>query len=257
MKKLLKYLYLLSLICILIFSSSSVQQFGSFESGIYGEGSRQLPYRLLRPKQLEKGVDYPIVLFLHGAGERGTDNEKPLYHIAPLALNPTNRAKFPAYFLVPQCPKDKRWVEVDWSLSEHEQPKQPSWPLQMAFDLLDSLSETLQVDRSRIYLTGLSMGGFGTWDLIARDPDYFACAVPVCGGGDVATAQRIKDIPIWAFHGAKDRTVIPERSRDMINALIEAGGNPKYTEYINVYHTSWKPAYSDTALIHWIFDQKK
>lgn len=114
-----------------------------------------------------------------------------------------------------------------------------------------------QIDPDRLYITGLSMGGFGTWDAIQRKPDLFAAAVPICGGGDVSKASHITKIPIWVFHGAEDNLVNPKWSRDMVEAIKRAGGNPKYTEYPGVGHHSWVPAYSDPELFEWLFSQKK
>ena len=158
---------------------------------------------------------------------------------------------------MPQCPLDTRWVDTDWTLDAHEIPKEPSQTLQLAHDLLLQTLDKFQIDSSRIYVTGLSMGGFAVWDIIARYPDLFAAAIPICGGGDVNTVETIKNIPIWAFHGKQDRVVKPQRSRNMIMSLRQSGAKPKYTEYPNVAHGSWKPAYEEPNLLEWLFAQKK
>jgi predicted peptidase len=123
------------------------------------------------------------------------------------------------------------------------------------FELLDSFIDSHPVDRQRIYLTGLSMGGFGTWDAIARRPDFFAAAIPICGGGDLKTASRIKDLPIWCFHGGADPVVAVELSRTMVDAIKAAGGHPKYTEYEGVAHDSWTQTYKNNELFQWLFQQ--
>ena len=115
----------------------------------------------------------------------------------------------------------------------------------------------LPVDPQRVYLTGMSMGGYGTWDLVARRPDLFAAAVVVCGGADESTAVKIKHIPVWVFHGAKDTAVKPARSRRMVAALEKAGGKPRYTEYAEVGHHSWENAYGDAELFQWLFAQRR
>jgi predicted peptidase len=219
-------------------------------------GKDTLPYRLQAPIAIAQGQKYPLVIALHGSGERGNDNERTLTWFAPLASD-TLRVQYPAFVLVPQCPKGKRWVEVDWALPAHTMPAEPSVPMRILLALLEELPENLPIDRSRIYLTGLSMGGFGTFDLLARKPDVFACGVPVCGGADTATADRIKHIPLWIFHGGLDKVVIPARSRDMVNALRLAGALPQYTEYPDVEHGSWKPTYANPDLWRWIFAQRK
>ncbi len=153
-----------------------------------GVGGRTLPYRMLKPEKIEPGKSYPLVLFLHGAGERGTDNSKQLVHGVGAFAKSENRQKYPCFVVAPQCPLERRWVEVDWNLPSHVMPEKPSVPLQLALELVDKLAAELPVDTGRLYITGLSMGGFGTWDAISRWPDHFAAALPICGGGD--TSQR-------------------------------------------------------------------
>ena len=123
--------------------------------------------------------------------------------------------------------------------------------------LLEETMKEFPIDPQRVYVTGLSMGGFGTWDIIQRYPDLFAAALPICGGGDTAQAERLKNMPIWAFHGSIDKVVIPERSRNMIAAIKKAGGQPIYTEYPGVGHVSWTQTYSNHAVMDWLFAQEK
>src|SRR5207244_7702516 len=120
-----------------------------------------------------------------------------------------------------------------------------------------ALQKEFSIDPKRLYITGLSMGGYGTWDLISRHPELFAAAAPICGGGDEDQAEKIAKLPIWIFHGAKDQAVPVERSRNMVTALKKAGGEPKYTEYPDVGHDSWVRAYKDPELFAWLFAQKK
>ncbi|MEO1653104.1 MAG: prolyl oligopeptidase family serine peptidase [Bacteroidota bacterium] len=122
---------------------------------------------------------------------------------------------------------------------------------------MKELHEKYRFDEKRLYVTGLSMGGFATWDIIARHPELFAAAAPICGGADLKTAEKVKNIPLWVFHGALDTVVLPSRSRGMVAAIQKAGGKPKYTEYPNVYHGSWKPAYQDPDFLKWMFSQSK
>ncbi len=221
-----------------------------------GADGKALPYRLLKPDGAP-AKSYPLVVFLHGAGERGTDNEKQLVHGVPEFAKDENRKKYPCFLVAPQCPDGLKWVDVDWSADSHAQPKEPSEPARLVLELIESLRKEYPIDPKRIYLTGLSMGGFGAWDLIARRPELFAAAVPVCGGGDEAQAPRIAKLPIWAFHGAKDGVVKPRRSRNMVEALRKAGGLPGSTEYPHVGHDSWGPAYRDAEMMKWLFDQKR
>ncbi|WP_051295831.1 dienelactone hydrolase family protein [Eisenibacter elegans] len=215
-----------------------------------------LPYRIYSPSHQDEAVKYPLIVFLHGAGERGHDNNAQLTHAAAWLTLTQLQAK-PCFVLVPQCPPNARWVETDWGAEHHTQPIAPSIPLGCTMELLDSLLTALPIDTNRLYLVGLSMGGFGTWDWIARQPHRFAAAVPICGGADEQTAARLTHLPIWAFHGALDNVVKVARSRRMIAAIRQYGGQPIYTEYPEVKHGSWIPALQDPKLLHWLFAQQK
>lgn len=222
-----------------------------------GVDGKKLNYRLLRPKGYDAKKSYPLVLFFHGAGERGSDNKIQLVHGMNEFAADEIMEKYPAFVIAPQCPEGQQWVDVPWSADSHTMPKDPAEPLRLSLDLVAALQKEFSIDKSRIYVTGLSMGGFGAWDAIQRKPELFAAAVSVCGGGDAAFAEKIKDIPVWAFHGAEDGAVKPKRSRDMIAALKKAGGSPKYTEYEKVGHNSWEKAYGDSKMYEWLFEQKK
>jgi len=221
------------------------------------KGGDGLPYRLLKPDDYDPNQSYPLVLFLHGAGERGVDNNRQLVHGVPAFAAAANRKQYPCFLIAPQCPAEARWVEVDWGAASHTQPKEPSVPMRLTLELIDTLVKEFSIDKKRIYVTGLSMGGYGTWDIISRRPELFAAAAPICGGGDEMQAPQIARLPIWVFHGGKDGVVKPARSRNMIEAIKKAGGTPKYTEYPEVGHGSWGPAYQDPALFRWLFSQKR
>lgn len=215
-----------------------------------------LPYRLMRPENPKgDGKKYPLVIFLHGAGERGNDNEVQLVHGVKEFAKPEARQKYPCYLVAPQCPTGKQWVQVPWNAEKHDMPPVPSQPALLLTGLLDQLLETLPIDPDRVYITGLSMGGYGTWDLLSRQPERFAAAVPVCGGGDEKKAAKMKDVPIWAFHGAKDNAVPVSRSRNMVEAVNKAGGAVRYTEYPDVAHDSWNACYADPDMMAWMFRQ--
>jgi predicted peptidase len=250
------FIFLSTLFLIFGFSKTLNAQSELFEKHIFKTDTLEMPYRLLKPQNYDSSKKYPLILFLHGAGERGTENEIPIKHLEKALLNPENRTEYSCFVLVPQCNKGFRWVEVAWNLDSHKQPEKISVYLQATVALLDSLQMILPIDSSKIYLTGLSMGGFGVWDLAMRQPKRFACIVPICGGGDETRAFLIKNIPIWAFHGALDKTVKTIRSRNMIATLKKLGSKPYYTEYPNIEHTSWKPAYSDKKMWKWMFLQK-
>jgi len=219
------------------------------------EGEK-LNYRLYVPAHLPEGKKVPLVLFLHGAGERGDDNVAQLKHGVTDIIRFT-QTNGPAILIVPQCPNGRKWVEVDWSAASHTMPPTPSISMKLALQLLREKMAKLPVDPARVYVTGVSMGGYGTWDAIEREPDLFAAAIPVCGGGDATRAESIKRVPIWTFHGDKDGAVPVGRSRDMVKALKACGGNIQYREYAGAGHDVWTPTYADPSVLAWLFEQKR
>ncbi|NJM26036.1 MAG: prolyl oligopeptidase family serine peptidase [Bacteroidia bacterium] len=211
-----------------------------FETEVLVTAHDTMPYRLLRPQHQEPGKKYPLVIFLHGSGERGTDNKKQLRYMAPVFLDSSNRAGYNCFVLAPQCKPGVYWGGVSRPLIE----------------LMNQTIDSNEVDTDRIYVIGLSMGGYGVWWLMSKFPNKFAAAIPICGGGDTKWAARIKTIPTWAFHGAKDLTVKPEQSRRMVAAIKQAGGSPLYTEYATVGHNSWVSAFREPDLLPWLFSKK-
>lgn len=221
---------------------------------------RQLKYRLLRPSKVEEGKRYPLVLFLHGAGERGDDNLAQLKYLPEWMAADDWQTKYPCYLIAPQCPSDRWWAPVRAARSEELREKQRALDTQLdgVTGILDAAVAEFPIDTNRLYLTGLSMGGFGSWALASRQPTRFAALVPICGGGDPAWAEKLRDLPIWVAHGGADRIVPPEKSREMIDALKAAGGKPQYTEMDGVGHDSWTPAYKDPeGPLPWMFEQVK
>lgn len=221
--------------------------------------SGEVRYRLLAPQNVTEGKKYPLILFLHGAGERGTDNLKQLAYLPQQMAQPRYRERFPCYVLAPQCAEHQRWVEVDWTQAEsHAAPEMPSKQMQLVLKILEKTLSEEAVDPKRIYLTGLSMGGYGTWDLAIRKPNLFAAIGPICGGADNSRLASLTELPIWVTHGDADSVVPVQRSRTAVEALREAGANPVYVELPNVPHNSWTPAYSDNdGLVPWLFRQSR
>lgn len=223
-----------------------------------------LPYRILYPENYDRAKAYPLFLFLHGAGERGSDNELQLTHGASLFLKQENRQRFPCIVVFPQCPKNETWswldlggnwrVERNWKINFPEDPE-PAMKLVMA--LLDTLIYTEAIDVNRQYLSGLSMGGFGTFDLLARQPGRFAAAAPICGGGNSLLPCLYKQVPIWVFHGTIDSVVPVENSRKMVAALKRCGAKVKYTEYPDYDHNSWEGAFAEPDFLEWFFSHAK
>ena len=228
------------------------------EAFTYTDGNGTvLPYRLYRPETGQE--DYPLVLFLHGSGEKGNDNEKQVQvnSVTDTLLNKKNRKEYPCYVVAPQCPEGEKWsvkLEEPGSFSrDREEPL-----LDALMGLVRELETEYPVDPDRIYVVGISMGGHAVWNLLSRESDAFAAAVPICGCGDSMQAENIKSIPIWSFHGAKDTTVPVGYSREMVKALEEAGAEDiRYTEYPGEKHQSWELAYREKELFPWLFAQRK
>ena len=217
----------------------------------------KLLYRLLKPQNYDAAKKYPLVIFLHGAGERGDDNAAQLKHGMNDFLTAENRDKYPAFILAPQCPTGEKWVDVDWSAPKSAMPTEPAPAMRRTLAVVAQLQTEFSVDATRIYITGLSMGGYGSWDALQRHPELFAAGAPICGGGDPAYADKFKDVPVWAFHGDQDTAVKVTRTRDMIAALKAAGGSPKYTEYPGVGHDSWSATYKNPEFHAWLFGQQR
>tara|TARA_Y100001968_G_scaffold314759_1_gene340526 strand:- start:97 stop:891 length:795 start_codon:yes stop_codon:yes gene_type:complete len=217
-------------------------------------------YSWSAPQKMKKGDKYPLLFFLHGAGGRGNDNKRQLHDAGGMQAFAKQgvSSKRQSYVFAGQVPKADRWVDVHWALLSHKMPK-ISDSMRMAFEALDAFvaDEKNQVDANRIYVMGLSMGGYGTWDAIQRRPDLFAAAVPICGGGDKSLGKKIAKLPIWAWHGDKDKVIKASRSRDMIEAIKEAGGSPKYSEIKNRGHNSWVDVWNSDELWDWLYSQKR
>jgi predicted peptidase len=203
-------------------------------------------YVLFVPHDYKKGTPTPTILFLHGAGETKGGKKMPV----EVGIGPDIKKReksFPFITIIPQAPV-RGWQAGGQSAK-------------MALGILDQVEKEYTVDPKRVYLTGLSMGGFGTWSLAAEMPDKWAAIVPICGGvrGNTQkeTAEKIKSIPTWVFHGDKDPAVPVQQSRDMVEAIKKAGGEPKYTEYPGVAHNSWEKAYDTDELYEWLLKQKK
>jgi predicted peptidase len=216
-------------------AKAPAQQAKTFEKKIMVPA--KLEYLLSLPADYSKGQQrWPLVLFLHGAGESGTDLARVKTH-GPPKLVETN-GPFPFILVSPQCPGR-------------------GWNADVLNALLDSVVTEYRVDEDRVYLTGLSMGGYGTWALAVAHPEKFAAIAPICGGGNTGDASKLAKLPIWVFHGAKDPTVPLKRSEEMVEAIKEAGGNPKFTVYPEAGHDSWTATYDNPEFYKWLLAQRR
>lgn len=237
-----------------------------------------LAYRLFVPRDAIAGKKYPLLVWLHGRGQRGSDNSPKVFGNAGLfkgaraIVSPNMQAEFPCLVLVPQC-SDKT-INEEWAKwvgntpetpfvglgkdGSYTQAPEPSDSGRAVLELIDSLLATQPVDRDRVYLTGQSMGGFGTWEFAMRRPELFAAIVPMAGYSDPSTVARVAHIPCWIFHGGADETNPVQGSRTMYDLLKKAGADVRYTEFPGAGHgESFRRAYEEPALLPWIFAQRK
>jgi predicted peptidase len=237
------------------------KKFDAFKFKIFQADGHTLPYRFYQPQPVRRNEKFPLVIFLHGAGERGFDNRTQFMRFAPTIF----WEKYPCLVLAPECPSkasgqanaESVWVDTPFGAALHNMNVKPTWPLQLVLQLIDETIREYPVDKDRIYVTGLSMGGYATWEILQREGNLFAAAIPVCGGGDPAYASKMKSVKLWVFHGRDDRTVPVSCSRDMVSAVEKIGGNVKYTEYPGVDHDSWGMTYGNSEVWDWLFSQKK
>ncbi len=215
----------------------------------------KLPYRLYIPKNYDCGALYPLMIFMHGAGERGTGNTAQVTVALPKVFEDPNSPVYNSIVIAPQCPPDKQWVYTPWAKGNYSTDEVvESRELQAVVEIINSTMDEFNVDRDRVYVTGLSMGGFATWDLIARHGELFAAAMPVCGGGDPSKAAKLANLPIRTFHGLLDEQVPTEGTREMYAAIRAQGkGRIRYTEYEDKGHAIWDDVYSNASNINWLF----
>lgn len=216
-----------------------------------------IKYRWSVPQKIEPGKTYPLVLFLHGAGERGDDNTAQLKHGVIPIIKGAEKFGTLVFLIAPQCPAGKWWSPADSTKTRLIAAMQPNALLESVLALVTYIQMKYPVDPKRLHVTGISMGGFGTWDLLVRATDRIASAIPICGGGDPPLAMKFKNVPVWAFHGEAD-DVVPDRgTRDMIEALEKSGGKPKATYYPETGHDSWTRTYDNPDVIRWMLGHSK
>ena len=220
------------------------------------EDGRSINY-CCREMNWEQPGEPAVMMFLHGAGERGNNNEKQLFHGAKELVAWCEKNNMKVFLLFPQCPTEKQWVDTPWNAPAHTIPA-ISESMTLAMELLDEEIKNRNIDKNRVYICGISMGGFGTWDALSRFPEKFAAAFPVCGGADLAMADRLKNIPIRTYHGDSDTVVLTQRTRDIVAAVRNAGGTMiTYVEVPECGHNSWSPAFAEDDNWKWLFSQKK
>lgn len=249
------------IVCILIAFTKLCN--AQFEKASFQVNGSSLPFQISFPDNYDETKQYPLLIFLHGAGERGTDNERQLVHGKDFIVENT-KSKYPAIVIVPQCPESSFWSNVkrqnigsknEFSFAGLEDP---STAMNLLMQLIDYWLISGKVDTKQVYIGGLSMGGMGTLELLWRMPNTFAAAFPICGGGNTEKVDSFaQNTAVWLFHGDSDSVVPVEFSREMYDALKASGCDTKYTEYKGVDHNSWDDAFKEKNLFNWLFNHQK
>lgn len=251
------------LVLLLAGTTLFAQDFSMFEKKAFTQGSGVLPYRLLLPKDYDAKKKYPVILFLHGSGERGTDNEKQLTHGAGLFLRDSIRDSYPAIVVFPQCAEKSSWARIkvdgEWGNRTFTFYKkgQPTQEMLLLEGLIKELKGTFSIKKNQMIVGGLSMGGFGTFELVNRNPGMFSAAFPICGGANPKIAGRLTKTDWWVFHGGADDVVPPQYSTQMVEALKAKKAKVRYSLYPAVKHNSWDYAFKESELVPWLFSKSR
>ncbi len=240
-------------------TAEPVLRTGVYLDTFWVSGNDTLLYRMLLPPEFDFSKKYPFILFLHGMGERGSDNKRQLTHGSKLFMD--SIAEYPAIVIFPQCPVTDYWANLDRSQFDANGMRQfrfrtdqgPHPSLGMVMEMVRHYRAQPYVDQARLYLVGLSMGAMGTFDMLWRMPGTFAAAMPICGSGPLDKVDLIKQTPVWLFHGDADKTVDPQNSSRMWLALQAAGGKVRLTMYEGVQHNSWENAFAEPEFFRWLF----
>ena len=251
-------------ICILCSFVARAQTEPTYQSFRFIQTGDTLPYRILLPENFDSSRTYPLIVFLHGRGESGRDNQKQLTHGSKVFLTDSFRKQYPAIVVFPQCAANDYWSNVHTVANASGKRSfyfiedgSPSRSLELAMELTRHLMEYYPVNRDQVYAMGLSMGGMGVFELVRRMPTVFAAAVPICGGAHPGTARQLRKVSWWVFHGAKDDVVLPRYSEEMVAALKKAKAQVRFTLYPYANHNSWDPAFAEPDLFKWLFSQRK
>jgi len=260
----MKYFKLiLSLSIFLCTIQLSAQDFKAFDKGSFSIGKDSIPYRILYPEHFDPKQSYPVLFFLHGSGERGSDNEKQLIHGGKLFLGAEIRSKFPAIIIFPQCPDHTIWANVKLTVdsagkrSFHFQTDgEPTPIMKLLLGMIDNFLDKPYINHKQVYVGGLSMGGMGTYEILRRRPQTFAAAFSICGADTLANVNKYKQVPLWIFHGGKDDTVNPAYSIAISNQLKIIGKEVKFSYYPDDSHNSWDSAFAEPQFLPWLFSHQ-
>ncbi len=239
------------------------QETSAYKKKTFEKDGKVMPYRILLPVDFNPKNKYPLVLVLHGSGERGNDNEAQLVHGSELFLNDDLRSRFPSIVVFPQCAAESSWskINVEGDSPNREftfyEDGEPTDDMLLLEGLLKQLKKEYKIDKTRMYLGGLSMGGMGTFELVRRNPKMFAAAFPICGGANPLISKKLKRLDWWVFHGDADNVVPEKYSAEMVKAMELEGISVIYSVYKGVGHNSWDNAFAEPNLIPWLFSKSR
>ncbi|WP_422859334.1 alpha/beta hydrolase-fold protein [Flagellimonas sp. S174] len=248
---------------LLLNFNTMTQETSAYKKKTFEKDGKVMPYRILLPVDFNPKNKYPLVLVLHGSGERGNDNEAQLVHGSGLFLNDDLRSRFPSIVVFPQCAAESSWskinVEGDFPNREFTfyEDGEPTDDMLLLEGLLKQLKKEYKIDKTRMYVGGLSMGGMGTFELVRRNPKMFAAAFPICGGGNPLISKKLKRLDWWVFHGDADNVVPEKYSAEMVKAMELEGISVIYSVYKGVGHNSWDNAFAEPNLIPWLFSKSR
>jgi predicted peptidase len=253
MKINLEYASIAVAIILLLASCGGVKR-GVSTTKIFESSATTLPYQVFYPDVYGK-QKVPVIVFLHGSGERGNDNVQQLKHVVPYLTSVEVQSKYPCVVISPQCPKNLDWSPLDRTTWTAIAGQPTTAPTQALIELIKKVKSDKNIYDSRIYIIGMSMGGFGAFDILSREPSLFAAGAPICGGADLTVIQKYSQIPIWIFHGAKDTVVPVKKSQEAYEVMQSGGFNVRYTEYPEGGHNIWEQAVREQGFLEWLFDQ--
>lgn len=239
------------------------QEYAAYQQDYFIKKGDSLPYRILLPKDYDASKSYPLLIFLHGSGERGNDNKAQLMHGASLFLENQNRDAYQSIVVFPQCRANSSWarIGVEGEFPNREfvfyKKSEPTKDMLLLEGLIKHLKKDYRLKRDQLYVGGLSMGGMGTFELVRRNPRMFAAAFPICGGANPEISKRLKKLDWWVFHGSDDKSVPEKYSAQMVEAMKQKGINVKYSVYPGVGHNSWDNAFAEPELLSWLFSKSR
>ncbi|MFC5282506.1 prolyl oligopeptidase family serine peptidase [Pedobacter alpinus] len=258
----MKKLIALTIFCV-GFISLNAQTKSDFVKTAFVMDGDTLPVRILYPENFDANKKYPVMLFLHGRGESGNDNERQLANGSKMFLDPEFRKNYPAVVIFPQCGSDSYWANVEIETVNtkrfftFKKGAKPTKAMKLLTAFTKDFFKKDFVDNSKIYVGGLSMGGMGTYEILRREPKTFAAAFAICGGDNIKNCKKYKNVPLWIFHGGLDDVVTPQFSYNIYKKLRDLGHVPKFNLYLKANHNSWDSAFAEKDLLPWLFSHKK